>query len=105
MAPRCDYYGAVHCCGAWLYQSGKGGGPGHGEGKRHQKVLAFPAWRKTGCDVYFSSRWDRTCQIYDHYHTCRSLGTWWLTVPWDWVFIQELPYDLRTHKFDWSLLR
>ena len=86
-----------------MRSSGKGSGPRHGPKTRHQKVLAFPAWGgKTGCDVYFSSRWDNECQIYDHFHTGKSIVTWWQTEPWEWVFVQELPFDLSTEDFVWT---
>ena len=58
-----------------MNKSGKGGGPRHGRGQRHQQVLAFPAWGdKIGTDVYFSSRWDNACQIFDHFHSPMGVG-------------------------------
>ena len=84
-----------------MLKSGKGGGPRH-HGQRHQKAIAFPVWQpKTGCEVYFSSRWDNNCQIFDHFHTTKTIDTWWMTLPWEWVYIQEIPYDEETGEFDW----
>ena len=99
---RDDYYGAAHCGGA-LLKSGKGSRPGRGEGQRHQKVLAFSAWHKKGCDVYSSSRWTGTSQIYDHYWTPKNMAEWsWKTREWEWVYPQELPLDKKTEDFVWD---
>ena len=103
---RCDYYGAAACGGA-MPTSGKGSGPGSGGGQRHQKVIAFPAWHKTGVDVYFSSRWEFSksrgdTQIYDLYHTNKNMATWWQTLPWEWVWLMEIPYNMDTEDFDWA---
>ena len=88
-------------CGGLMLKSGKGGGGRHHR-QRHQKVIAFPAWHKTkGCDVYFSSRWDNKWQIYDHFYTTKNMDTWWQTLPWEWVFIQEIPYNEETGEFVW----
>ena len=87
-------------CGGLMLKSGKGGGGRHHR-QRHQKVIAFPAWHKKGCDVYFSSRWDNKCQIYDHFYTTKNMDTWWQTLPWEWVFIQEIPYNEETGEFVW----
>ena len=95
------HYGAPFCGGV-MAKSGKGGGPSDGVHQRHQKVFVYPAWCKNGCDVYFSSRWDSDYQIFDHYHTQRPIKTWWATAPWDWVYIQEVGFDLRKEDFDWS---
>ena len=66
-------------------------------------MLAFPAWGgKNGTDAYFSSRWDNDWQIYDHFHSAKSIDTWWQTAPWDWVFVQEAPFKLRTDDFVWD---
>ena len=95
------HYDAPHCGGVQT-KSGKGAGP-RATGMRHQAVLAFPAWGgKKGTDVYFSSRWDNSWQIYDHFHTPKSVDEWWTTAPWQYVFIQEVPYDLRRQEFVWD---
>ena len=74
--------------------SGKGEGTRHVR-TRHQAVLAFPAWgSKTRSDVYFSSRWDSTYQIY-----AKNIDRWWSTAPWEWVYIQEVPYDVGRQEF------
>ena len=65
--------------GGAMLKNGKGGGPGHGEGKRHQQVLAFPAWV-----------WE---WVFD---------AWWLITVRGWVFVQEAPWNLRTQDFDWD---
>ena len=68
-----------------------------------QKVLVWPSWgRKKGTDVYCSSRWDEDYQIYDLYWTPKNITQWWDSKSYDWVFIQELPYDLRMDDFIWS---
>ena len=70
---RKSYYYDDHCGGA-MRVSGKGAGPRHGPKTRHQKVMAFPAWGgKNGTDVYLSSRWDNDWQIYDHFHSAKSI--------------------------------
>ena len=102
---QADYghYDADHCGGV-MAKSGKGGGPRHGPKTtaRHQKVMAFPAWGgKSGTDVYFSSRWDNACQIYDHFHSNKSIESWWRTHPADWVFVQEIPFSVRQDDFVW----
>ena len=95
------YYGAAQCGGP-LAKSGKGGGA-RAHGQRYQLVMAFPSWdRANGSDVYFSSRWDATHQMYDHYYTSKNIGLWWTTKPWEWLFIQELPYNLTTEDFEWA---
>ena len=103
---RYDYYSTAACGGA-MPTSGKGSGPGSGGGQRHQKVIAFPAWRKTGVDVYFSSRWEFSksrgdTQIYDLFHTNKNMATWWQTLPWQWVWLTEIPYNMDTEDFDWA---
>ena len=95
-------YGTPHCGGASKKSSGKGSGA-RLHGQRHQAVLAFPAWGgRSGTDVYFSSRWDNHWQIYDHFHTPKTVSEWWTTPPWMWVFVQEVPFDLRSQEFDWA---
>ena len=85
-----------------MNRSGKGAGP-RNHRMRHQAVLVFPAWGvKTGTDVYFSSRWDNSWQIYDHFHTPKNIDVWWKTPPWQWVFVQEVPLDVRTQELDWA---
>ena len=106
MAAAGDYYGAPYCGGLVTglgRKSGKGGGPNLGAGQRGQKVLLWPSWGgKKGTDVYLSSRWDGTYQIYDLYWTPKNITQWWQSKKYDWVFIQELPYDLRMDDFVWS---
>ena len=103
---RYDYYSTAACGGA-MPTSGKGNGPGRGGGQRHQKVIAFPAWKKTGSDVYFSSRWEFSkthgdTQMYDLYHTNKNMHGWWQTLPWEWVWLMEIPYDINAGEFDWT---
>ena len=95
------YYGAPYC-GGLQPKSGKGAGPDLGAGTRNQKVLIFPAWGKTGTDIYLSSRWDEHCQIYDHYWTPKNAKNWWQSKTYDWVWIQELPYDPILEDFIWA---
>ena len=87
-------------------KSGKGAGPLKGDGSRQQTVHAFPAlaWegRPDGSDVFFSSRWDPHSQIYDQYHTPKTFGMWWTTLPWQWVFIREVPFDIRADTMVWE---
>ena len=94
-------------CGGILLKSGKGAGPRHGEGQRHQLTLAYPAWGgKKGTDVYFSSRWDNWYQIFDWYWTPKNMAAYsWQTRPWEWVFVQELPYDEWAKDFVWSKVK
>ena len=95
------HYDQPHC-GGTMARSGKGGGA-RLHAQRFQAVLAFPAWgNKTGTDVYFSSRWDNDSQIYDHFHTPKTIQEWWSSRPWEYVFIQELPYDLARAEFVWD---
>ena len=96
-----DHYGAPFCGGVQP-KSGKGAGPGVGEGQRNQTIMIWPSWGKRGTDVYCSSRWDDNYQIYDLYWTPKSIGRWWESKTYDWVFVQELPYDLRRQEFIWS---
>ena len=100
------HYDVVYC-GGIQPKSGKGAGPRHGGGQRHQKVLAYPAWGgKKGCDVYFSSRWDDSCQIYDWYWTPKNMAEWsWKTREWEWVYIQELPFDEEKEDFVWAVAK
>ena len=71
--------------------------------QRHQNVLAFPAWgNKKGTDVYFSSRWDNQWQIFDHFHSPKKMPEWWQTKTWEYVFIQEIPFNLRNQEFVWD---
>ena len=89
-------------CGGLMAKSGKGKGARQ-HGTRHQTAVAFPAWgKRSGSDVYFSSRWDNGEQIYDHFHTPKNVTFWWETAPWGWVFIQEVVYDLRSQEFKWD---
>ena len=83
--------------------SGKGGGARHTR-TRHQAVLAFPAWRRKtgGTDVYFSFRWDNDEQIDDHFFTPKNVDCWWATAEWEWIFVQEVPFDLTRQEFIWS---
>ena len=101
-----DHYGAPYCGGLiggkGVGPSGKGSGPGTGRGQRNQKVLVWPAWRKKGTDVYCSSRWDDDYQIYDLWWTPKSIGEWWETKTYEWVFVQELPFDKRRDDFVWA---
>ena len=85
-------------------KSAKGRGPRLGRSRqRHHQVLAFPAWGgKKGCDVYFSSRWDNDWQIFDHFHSPKSLEVWWQTAPWEWVYVSEVPYDMDKKDFVWD---
>ena len=94
-------YSRPHC-GGTMAKSGKGAGA-RLHAQRHQAVLAFPAWGdKKGTDVYFSSRWDNNEQIYDHFHTPKKISEWWKSRPWEYVFIQEVPYDVRRQEFIWG---
>ena len=34
--------------------------------------------------------------------TPKSIGHWWESKTYDWVSIQELPFDLRAEEFVWS---
>ena len=81
-------------CGGLMETSGKGSGPRGGRGQRNQTIHAFPAWRKRGTDLYFSSRWDNSHQVYDHFWTPKSIGSWWESMTWDYVFVQEVGFDL-----------
>ena len=100
---------------------GSGKGDGARDSKmRHQDILVFPAWisgpnsrsdrNKTGADkrinigidVYCSSRWNSTGQVYDHYHSPKTVSNWWETAPWEWVFIQEVTFSFSKKDFDWS---
>ena len=88
-------------------KSGKGesrdGGPGRGEsGMRNNKIMLWPAYVKSGTDVNCSSRWDEEYQIYDLYWTPKSIHQWWESKSYDWVFIQELPWDKRREDFVWD---
>ena len=95
------HYSRPHC-GGTMSKSGKGGGPRLHD-QRHQSVLAFPAWGgKNGTDVYFSSRWDNQWQIFDHFHSPKKMPVWWQTKTWEYVFIQEVPFDLRSQEFVWD---
>ena len=86
-----------------MHVSGKGKGPRRGPKTRHQMVMAFPAWgAKNGTDVYLSSRWGRDWQIYDHFVTCKNIEVWWQSAPWDWIFIQEVPFSKTKDDFDWD---
>ena len=67
-----------------------------------KKAFLWPAWRKSGTDVYLSSWWDSEWQIYDHYWTPKNIGSWWESKKYDWVFVQEIPYDLRSEEFVWD---
>ena len=33
---------------------------------------------------------------------CKNLEEWWLTAPWEWVFVQEVPFDMTLREFDWD---
>ena len=84
-------------------KSGKGGGPGAGQGQRGQQVFIWPAWRTSGTNVYCSSRWyGVTWQIYDVYWTPKTIKHWWESKTYDWVWVQELPYNIRREEFIWS---
>jgi len=85
-------------------RSGKGGGPRTGNaGSRHQVVRAFPTWlSQTGTDVYFSSRWDSKWQVYDRYWTRKTMDQWWTTLPFEWVYIQEVAWDEEAEDFVWE---
>ena len=96
-----DYYGAPYC-GGLQPKSGKGAGPDLGAGMRNQKVWFWSAWGKKGTDIYLSSRWDNRYQIYDLYRTPKNVKNWWESKTYDWVFVQELPYDLRLEDFVWA---
>ena len=103
---RYDYYDSARC-GGDLQNSGKGSGPRRGGGQRHQKVIAFPVWRKTGCDVYFSSRWEYSethgdWMMYDLLHTNKSMNGWWQILPCEWVYIGEIPFNMGTKDWDWD---
>lgn len=90
-------------CGGLMSKSGKGGGPRTGAGQRHQQVYVWPSWStKTGSDVYLSSRWDDGYQIFDLYWTHKSVSDWWQTKTWEWIFLQEIPYDTAKNEFVWS---
>jgi len=106
-----EHYKVPYCGGALVSQSGKaksgkGAGPLKGDGSRQHTVHTFPAlaWegRPDGSDVFFSSRWDPHSQIYDQYHTPKTFGMWWTTLPWQWVFIREVPFDIRADKMVWE---
>ena len=107
-----QYYAAPYCGGIITgvgkgHKSGKGeaAGPGRGaSGMRNNQVMLWPSWHKSGTDVYCSSRWTEDCQIYDLYWTPRPMDSWWLSAPYDWVFMQELPYDKIAEDFVWSEL-
>ena len=100
MAP--GYYTEPYC-GGLLGHSGKGAGPRCGKStERHQKVFVWPSWHKPGSDVYCSSRWNEECMIYDLYWTPKSIGHWWESKTYDWVWIQEIPFDLAKGEFVWS---
>ena len=103
MAYYNDYYGAPYCGGLQAV-SGKGaaGGPNLGAGQRYQKVLVWPSWRKSGTDVYCSSRWDSWWHIYDLYWTPKNVSCWWESKSWDWVWVQEIPWRHDWQEFVWS---
>lgn len=110
------HYSSPHC-GGLQNSSGKGHGA-RDHKMRHQKAFAYPAWvegksgrgnkigpdKRTniGVDVYFSSRWDNNEQIYDHFHSPKTVSDWWETKSWEYVFIQEVAYSLILDDFDWS---
>ena len=106
------HYAAPYCGGVITgvgkgARSGKGeaAGPGRGEsGMRNNKIMLWPSWGKSGTDCYCSSRWDERYQIYDLYWTPRPINAWWLSKPYDWVFIQELPWDKNYEDFVWAEL-
>ena len=64
------------------------------------RVFVWPSWNKPGSDVYCSSRWGETYQIFDLYWTPKS--QWRKSKTYDWVFIQEIPFDPATGEFVWS---
>ena len=108
-----QYYSAPYCGGIITgvgkgHKSGKGEarGPGRGaSGMRNNQVMLWPSWGKKGTDVYCSSRWTEDCQIYDLYWTPLPMDSWWLSAPYDWVFMQELPYDKNAGDFVWSFYK
>ena len=96
------YFGAPFC-GGLQAPSGKGAGPDLGLGQRCQTIMVWPSWGgKTGSDIYLSSRWDDRYQIYDLYWTPKDPKNWWTSKTYDWVFIQEIPLDLRLKTFVWT---
>ena len=95
-------------CGGLMETSGKGSGPRGGRSRqRSQTIHAFPAWCKRGnlsygTDLYFSSRWDNSHQVYDHFWTPKDIGSWWESETWDYVFVQEVGFHLVFGDFEWA---
>ena len=98
-----DHYPRPMCNGVIKNSSGKGGGPRFGTTTmRHQTVYAFKAWGMGGTDLYFSSRWDKSWQIFDHYWVKNDLTKWWTSKTWEYVFVGEVPYDIEAGEFVWE---
>jgi len=51
---------------------------------------------------FFSSRWDKSWQIFDHYWTPKNIEKWWLSETWEFVFIGEVPFDIAENMFVWE---
>ena len=114
MAP--GHYTAPHCGGLF-----KGLGKGHKSGKGESRAAGslgggggrmqmFPAANleegtHPGTYVYISSRWDEDSEIYDLYWIPTPNNRWWESKSsYDWVFIEEVAWDLRRGNFEWDYI-
>ena len=69
----------------------------------------FPAANKKGPHpgtyVYMSSRKDEDSEIYDLYWIPTPNNRWWESKSsYDWVFIEEVAWDLRRGNFEWDYI-
>ena len=110
------YYTEPHCGG--LFRGREAFGKGHKSGKGESRaassrgggggrLLMFPAANKNdgphpGAYVYISSRWNENSWIYDLYWIPKT--KFWEAKRYDWVFIQEVAWDVRSGDFEWEYI-